>query len=430
MHRRMVWLAALAAAAGSGFFVLSHGRGQQLARPPAPVASPTPPADRPSAKAPPERNFARFSLLQKQLFVSARNGADWLQRSIRPDGRFGYVAAPALRVRNENDHFLRQAGAALGLARSARFFQDEAAAAAATRALLTLLLATATDPADPQARCTTVPSTGVNRLAAAGLLTCAIHELPAPAADLLGQADQLCRYIRRQQRADGSLVPDDAGDSQPAGELAEVADAHAAAALHGLAVSLRTRPAPWKAAVLRKALACYHARWRTRKTLAAAPTLVAAWSEAYLATKERPFADAVLEMCDWLCTLQYRDPDPLRPLWTGGFKGWADGRTTLQEPDIDAARHAQALADGCRVTRQVGDALRHPRYREAVERALQFVTALQFTAANAQHFAGWYQREVVGAFHAAHADGNLRLDYTQHGVCALVQYLEHVADLP
>ncbi|MCI0463734.1 MAG: hypothetical protein L0Z62_42910 [Gemmataceae bacterium] len=418
----LAWLTVLAALGGSGFLILSSSIGQErLPAPPAPAVAPTP------AKTP-AHDFNRFTVQQKQLYGSARTAADWLQRCVQPDGRFGYVATTALRGRNDNDHYLRQAGAAVALARSARFFQDEQLAASATRSLLTLLLATAADEKDPQARHTTVPTTAVNRLAAAGLLTRGILELPAPAADLLAQADQLCHYVRLQQRADGGLGAE-AGNGR-AVESPEAADAHAAEALHGLAVSQRLRPAPWKVESLRKALAHYHPRWQARKALAPVPGLVAAWTEAYLATKERPFADAVLELCDWLGTLQYREPDPVRPLWAGGFKGWTDGRAALEEPTITSARHAEALADGCRVTRQLGDALRHPRYRDALNQALGFVLTLQFTSANTQHFAGWYQREVVGAFHASHQDGNLRLDYTQHGTCALLHHLTHVAELP
>jgi hypothetical protein len=82
------------------------------------------------------------------------------------------------------------------------------------------------------------------------------------------------------------------------------------------------------------------------------------------------------------------------------------------------------------VARQAGDIQRHPRYRQALERGLQFLQTLQYTEANCQHFAEWYRPEVVGGFYASHQDGTLRIDYTQHAVCALVGYLEQVADRP
>jgi hypothetical protein len=378
------------------------------------------------AKAPqrPARDLSRLSVLQRQMFLGARRGADWLQRGNRPDGRFDYIATPSLRLRAENDPYLRQAGAALALARAARFFEDERAGALATQSVLTLLLATAPEEKDARIRRTTVPSTAVNRLASAGLLVLAVHELPGPAADLLGQADQLCHYILRAQRTDGALVADDV----PATQADDMESA--ALALRGLVQSQHRRPAPWKLDVARKARAYYHPRWQARKGTAGVADLTAAYAEAFLLTRDRAFADAVFEMSDWLCSLQYQQPDPQRPLAVGGFMGWADGKAVRLAPDVGAARHAEALTEACRLTKQTGDAVRHARYRDALERALQFVTTLQYTEANTPHFEQWYRQGLVGAFHNSHQDGNLRLDYTTGAVCALLHFLQHAADLP
>jgi hypothetical protein len=108
---------------------------------------------------------------------------------------------------------------------------------------------------------------------------------------------------------------------------------------------------------------------------------------------------------------------------------WADGRAVAQAPDIGSAYSSESLADACRVTRHAGDALRHGRYREALERSLQFLTGLQYTEANTQHFADWYRAEVAGAFYVSSQDGNLRLDSTCHAVCAMLDYLTHVAEV-
>ena len=120
--------------------------------------------------------------------------------------------------------------------------------------------------------------------------------------------------------------------------------------------------------------------------------------------------------------------DPRHPLWYGGFLDWVDGRPAAAEPQIHAALYAEGLAEACRAARQAGDGARYQRYREALERGLQFVTTLQYTDANTQHFADWYRPVLLGGFHASPTDGNLRIDYTQHAVCALVQYLTHVAE--
>jgi hypothetical protein len=340
-------------------------------------------------------------------------------------GRFVYGYLPALKAEMEGDHYLRQAGAAFALARAARFTGEERYAARATQAVLTLLDDTAPDPGDPQVRYTTLPPAVVNRLGAAGLLVLVINELPAPQQDLLEKSEQLCNYIRRQAGADGSLRLSDQGVGPS--DDPEGVNHHPGEALYGLMLSQRHRPAAWKTDVVRKAVAYYHPWWRAHKNMAFVPWQTAAYAEAYLKTKDAAFARCVTEMNDWLCNLQYAQIDPRRLLWYGGFMTWSDGRAVESPPQVDSAAYAEGLAEACRVTRQLGDVGRHQRYGEALERCLQFLVTLQFTDANTQHFADWYRPRVVGAFHASHQDGNLRLDYTQHAVSALVQFLEEHA---
>jgi hypothetical protein len=113
--------------------------------------------------------------------------------------------------------------------------------------------------------------------------------------------------------------------------------------------------------------------------------------------------------------------------WYGGFMSHHDGRTVETPPTIECAVYAEGLIEACRVAREVGDVARYQRYREAVERCLQFLTTLQYSDSGTQHFAAWYRPQIVGAFHASHEDGNLRVDWTQHSVSALFGYLEQVA---
>jgi hypothetical protein len=364
------------------------------------------------------------------MYLSAQRGGEWLQRANRSDGRFVYGYIPSLKTPLEGDHYLRQAGAAFALARAARFFKDERWGAIARQAILTLLLETAADPKDAQVRHTTLSSKVVNRLAAAGLLVLAINELPSPATDLLDYSDQLCNYIRRQQRADGSLSYSDNLDAKSDAEDPEGINYYPGEALHALMRSQQHRPAAWKTEVVRKALAFYRPWWQGHKNLAFISSQTAAYSEAYLLTKEQGFRDFVFEMSDWLCTLQYTQLDPRHPLWVGGFMGWVDGKAAALAPHVSCAAYAEGLVEACRVAQQTGDVQRFRRYRETTERCLQFLTALQYTEANSQHFADWYRPALLGAFYASHQDGNLRIDYNQHAVSALVQYLAHVAEVP
>jgi hypothetical protein len=420
----MAWLVGTLAIGAGGALALSLSQGQGQDRAPAKVS---PPAVAPQ----PRINLAKLPPFYRQMILSAQGGADWLGRLNDADGRFVYGLVPSLRTTLEGDHYLRQAGAAFALARAARFTHNERYAARARQAVVTLLLDTRTDPKDDQVRHTSLPSLILNRLGTAGMLVQAINELPSPAEDLLKKSEQLCTYIRRQQQVDGSLSYTDtladgsrAGEPDPDGMIY-----YPGPALYGLMLSQRHKPAAWKTEVVRKALDFYLPWWRTHKSLALVPYQTAAYTEAYLLTKEKVFADAVNEMNDWLCELQYVQLDRNHPVWIGGFMRFIDGKPAAVAPEAGSGACAESLADACRVAHQNADLPRYKRYREALEQCLRFLTTLQYTEANTQHFADWYRPALLGGFHASHQDGNLRLDYTQHAVCALLHYVMYVAEI-
>jgi hypothetical protein len=404
-----------------------------------PAASSGEPAQSSAGRA---RDLSKLPPLSRQMFLNAQRGADWLYRMNGVKGRFLYGYSPCLNTPLEGDHYLRQIGAARALAQAARLTQEPRYAARATQAVLALLDETTVDPEDAHVRYTALPSLMVNRLAAAGLLVQAINELPAPQADLIERSEELCNYIRRQARPDGSLRCDDASqeksDETPAqpspGTAARSPErpddpdsiaAYPGQALYGLMLSQRHRPAAWKTDLVRKALACYRPWWQAHRGPVFVPAQTAAYAEAYSQTREKPFADFVCEMNDWLCGLQYENIDPRRLMWYGGFRGWADGRPVDSSPNVGSANCAESLAQACRVARTAADVSRHRRYTESLERCLQFLANIQYTDSNIQHFNDWYRPRLLGAFHASHEDGNLRIDYTEHAVSALILYLEN-----
>jgi hypothetical protein len=358
------------------------------------------------------------------MYLSAQRGCNWLRLANRADGRFSHGWLPDLRVPMEGDHYLRQVGAAFALARSARYLGDERATAIARQAVLTLLLDTEIDPDEPGVRHTSLPPMLVNRLAAAGMLVLAINELPAPGEDLLEQSEQLCAGIRKLQASDGSLNYAESSAKDEADP--EGINSCPGQALYALMLSQRHKPAAWKTEILRKARPYYQAWWQEHKNMAFIPWQTMAYAEAYLQTKEKPFADVVLEMNDWLCELQYTQLDPRHPLWSGGFMEWAEGKPRTTPPQVTSAAYGEGLAEAFRLARLMRDEARDQRYRFALERCLQFLNTLQYTDANTQHFADWYRPVLLGAFHASHQDGTLRIDYTQHALGALVQYLRYV----
>jgi hypothetical protein len=369
-------------------------------------------------------DFSKLGEFQKEMLVSCQRGAEWLYRVNGIKGRFlpGYV--PALNLPMDDDRYLRQVGAAFALARAGRFLGPEHYAARATQAILTFLDDTVVDAGDVKCRHTSLPSPILNRLGAAALLVLAINELPAPQKDLLDKSEQLCNWIRRQARADGSLRCRDDGDDRAESDDADSVAEYPGLALYALLRSQKHRPADWKMELVRKAAGYYRAWWKNHRSLEFVPWQTAAYAEAFVQSKDAGFAQFVYEMNDWLCTLQYDHLEPRRLVWYGGFMRWADGKPVDAPPTIASALYAQSIADARRVTRASGDPARYQRYTEVLHRALQFVVRLQYTEANTQHFEEWYRRGLVGGFHASPRDGDLRLDYAQHALSALATYLE------
>ncbi len=370
-------------------------------------------------------DFSKLSPLQQQMRLSCLRGADWLYNMNGVKGRFLYGYLPALKTSLEGDNYLKQAGSAFALAKAARLTGQERLAVRATQALLSLLDETIVDPNDPQVRCTLLPSVVVNRLGAAGILVAAICELPNPQADLIEKSEQLCNFIRRQAHGDGSLRCDDAASMAQSDQTVSISE-YPGLALYGLMRSQTIRPASWKIDLVTKAVTFYRPWWQQNKDRNFTTWHSAAYAEAFLVTKNKVFAECVFEMNDWLCALQYM-PDAQHPLWGGGFRASSEGVAAETTPQVDSAFCAESLAQACRVTRECGDVSRHQRYTDAIERCLQFLTTLQFTEGNTQHYADWYRPRLVGAFYASQQDGNLRIDYAQHAVCAMGFYLEYAS---
>lgn len=380
-------------------------------------------------KTPPEafpgkgRDLSQKSPSERNIYVGAFRAMEWLHKANKADGRFVYGFLPALRAPMEGDSYLDQVGACYALGRASKYFGDDRSAAVAKQALLTLLLETAVDPQNPQVRRTAASDDVLHRVASSGMLLTAIHAQPNPASDLLQSADQIAAHLERQLAPDGSFRW---GTDDPS--LAKNLDRQfSGIALLGIVRSHAQRPASWKLEALKKGRATYFAMWKKDPDLAMIPTHSAAYAEAFALTKDRAYADAVFEMNDWMLSLQYRDLDPRRRHWAGGFQTWRDGKAISAAPDIASAACAESLVEACRTARLAGDAQRLQRYREALESALAFLGTLQYGDSAVQHYAEWFRPAILGGFHASNQDGNLRLDYAWHALSAQAGYLTHVS---
>jgi len=97
--------------AAAGALAFSLGQSQERPAPPPGGVPQAPPAASPAKLAATKVQLARLTVFQRQLYLGAQRGAEWLQRANRVDGRFQPGLVPALRRPLESDHYLRQAGA-------------------------------------------------------------------------------------------------------------------------------------------------------------------------------------------------------------------------------------------------------------------------------------------------------------------------------
>jgi hypothetical protein len=436
-------------ALAAGVFVLTAAMGFLADRPtraqsgpkqlPADVIPPTPigPAAKgvvpAAAAAPVARKPAPFDRFRKydelpdftrEIVFATQRGMEWLSRDgiHQPNGRFIGGVNPALGKVIDEDSFVRQAMCAFVLARAARLTGDEKYAVRAAQTILSLLAEAPKDPANPVMR---KPAVLTNRAAAAAQLALAIYELPEAAPELTQSGEELCQFLHTCVQPDGSIPCTDSGE--PTGSTTAE---HAGSVLAALAMSQRVAPAKWKLDAIAQGLAYYRKQFRTAPDPHIILWMTDAAVESHLQTKDPAAAEFVFEMADWLRKLQYDGADRSRTAWRGGFPTVAEGKVSQTPPTIETASYAMALADACRMIRQMDrpDAARYDEYRAALARALQFVTTLQYGEENTQHFAAHFRPAVVGAFHPSAADGNLRTDQTAAAVAALSQFLIAGAD--
>jgi hypothetical protein len=156
-----------------------------------------------------------------------------------------------------------------------------------------------------------------------------------------------------------------------------------------------------------------------QKEITQTPRLILEYTAAYEATGKTRFAEAVIEMTDWLCGQQYVVLDVKHPDWLGGFRTTAD-----EGPSIGSAVDAEALEAACRVARRTGDRSRLRCYRTALTRCLRFVVTLQYTPSQTRRFADWYRPRLLGSFCVSPKDETPAVVGTQHAVAALARYLD------
>ena len=360
--------------------------------------------------------------IQFQVFQASKRGADWLFRMHGAKGRFSPGLLVDVQQEIEQDNLIKQAIAAVALARASRTFNEPRLEARALQTILTLMEETSPDPAEPGTRVTRAPSLFLNKLAGASALALAVYELPNPPKDQLDNAEQLVDGLRKLIRADG-LFQSDGWVLSP--EEMDGPSSYPFMAICALVRSDRSQHESWKLETAQRAYAAYSRKWLEQKQLGSIGWLVRAGVELYGATKDKGTAEFVLGVCDGLSGLQYDKLDPRRPGYFGGFRNWnSAGQVLEQAPTSTSAAAVEALALGWRLAGNTGDANRHAKLQENLERGLQFLATIQYGESNTKHFADWYAPKLLGGVRWGPQDGRLRLEATSHALLAWSIYLE------
>jgi hypothetical protein len=400
--------------------------GNEPARPESPAATGTPAATAQAPAAAPaqpvETPLAHFSTLEafptyiQSSVRSVLHGANWLTRMHQPNGRCLLGLNPALRQPLPGENDLYQARAALAMARAARFAADEKMGAMAAQSILALLTATRVSETEPGCR-VPVNATG-GKIAMAATLALAIMELPQADARLLLQAEELCEYLHRQCRADGSVGSGTGTDAQ--GDPDNIRE-YPGVALHAIMLGNRFKPAPWKSETVKKGLEYYRALFRSKPNVMLGATLTPAAAELYLQTRNADVVATVYELNDWICRVQIQGNDPRLANWAGAFR--------LDQSDATAGPETGLILEGLsyasQVCRLTPDLDRHTRYRNAATEATQFLITVQYLESNTRHFENTFRSNMlIGGFHLSPLDGNIRLDATATAVSGLLRYLQ------
>ena len=215
---------------------------------------------------------ARFQNLQAfppetvQAVYSVPAGADWLSRMNQANGRFLPGLDPTLRTPLASDHDLRQAFAARRWPRPPGSPATRSSPPGPPRPYSPCSPAPNPTPPTPTCRVPDAPSKECNRVGFAAVL--ALADLRAAGADakLTAQAEELCRFLRKQVGPDGSIQTTDQSDNPAAKADADAVNVYPGLAIQALAASHRAKPDPGKQAALAKAVGHYRGVFKAQPT--------------------------------------------------------------------------------------------------------------------------------------------------------------------
>ena len=341
---------------------------------------------------------------------SCREAAGWLGRMSKVDGRV-VAALDATLQRELQGSDVAQAQACLAMARYAKFSGDDKLTAAASQLCLTLLAGCKPSAKDESIRVPSVADEDGQRVLHAAYLCMAICELPNPEAKLIVEANKLGRFLYTTLREDGSVQ---------AGCTGEKAELAAGVCFQALMVCDGVAPEAWKREALARGITFYRTAFAKAKSATLGCAMLPAVVDYALRVKSEPANAFALEMADDLCERQYTATEAKQLRWVGAVKP-----SKGEEPNLQTAEAAQALASAITLCIQIPDATRFQRYRTACSKAFGFVRQCQFDDNNTKHFERSFRvTYLVGSAHNSLTDGQTRAEHTASVLLCQLRFLE------
>jgi len=163
-------------------------------------------------------------------------------------------------------------------------------------------------------------------------------------------------------------------------------------------------------AAVEKAVPFYQTYWRAKKNTAFVPWHTQAYLLLYRTKPDKGLADFVFEMNDWLIDGHQITEDPC-PDRIGGFP--------KHKPRYSSSSYLEGICDAYALAVLAKDEERKAKYAQSMRSGIRFILQTQFTKENSFYLKR--PDRAVGGFKESLVENDLRIDFTQHAVLALMK---------
>ena len=337
----------------------------------------------------------------------------WMIANMSADGRLPYKYWPSRGKDSPADNAIRRFLATLGLARLAKASGSAAAHEAATRNLKFNLNRYFRNIGDGRGA---IVEQGQAKLGAAALAGLAILEL--------SHNSRFGEELEMLMNAVKSLVDGESGFRTfffPRSRDGENWNFYSGEALLFLAETLRR--GHHLAPSLRLCASAFErcrAKHALRRNPAFVPWHTQACASLFLVSGRREFSDFILEMNDWLLSMQQWEG--LTPDLRGRF--YNPRRPDFGPPHAaSTGAYLEGLADAAMIAGLLGDHERESSYDRALRRGMRSLRQLQFRDRRDAFYVTRHKR-VLGALRTEVYDNSVRVDSAAHALLAAIKALQ------